>query len=199
MVIKDGNVGIGKNDPSTKLDVEGVVTATAYVGNGIVVAGMIVMWSGSSSNIPAGWAMCNGENGTPDLRDLFIVGAGKKYQPAEKGGLERVKLSELELPKHHHSGSTGSGGDHNHVWNDDFRDWLYIGQGHGGYHDPGTHGAVYWKNKGTWIPFNASGNIGQDTKYASAHEHGFSTSDVGADKHHENRPPYYAMIYIMKI
>lgn len=33
------------------------------------------MWSGSVATIPAGWAFCNGSNGTPDLRDRFIVGA----------------------------------------------------------------------------------------------------------------------------
>ncbi len=38
-------------------------------------AGVIVMWSGSIASIPIGWALCNGTQGTPDLRDRFIVGA----------------------------------------------------------------------------------------------------------------------------
>ena len=33
------------------------------------------MWSGSIGTIPTGWALCNGSNGTPDLRNKFIIGA----------------------------------------------------------------------------------------------------------------------------
>lgn len=52
----------------------------------IAPAGMIVMWSGSIASIPSGWALCNGANGTPDLRNRFIVGAGDTYNVATSGG-----------------------------------------------------------------------------------------------------------------
>ena len=39
----------------------------------LVPTGIISMWSGSIAKIPAGWALCDGSNGTPDLRDRFIV------------------------------------------------------------------------------------------------------------------------------
>ena len=42
--------------------------------------GVIVMWSGAVSTVPSGWALCNGQNGTPDLRDRFIVGAGSSWR-----------------------------------------------------------------------------------------------------------------------
>jgi hypothetical protein len=42
-----------------------------------VPAGLIAMWHGSISSIPAGWSLCDGSNGTPDLRDRFIVGASQ--------------------------------------------------------------------------------------------------------------------------
>jgi hypothetical protein len=38
--------------------------------------GGIIMWSGTAELVPAGWAICDGENGTPDLRDRFVVGVG---------------------------------------------------------------------------------------------------------------------------
>ncbi len=38
-------------------------------------SGVIVLWSGTVATIPAGWALCNGTLGTPDLRDRFVVGA----------------------------------------------------------------------------------------------------------------------------
>lgn len=49
-------------------------------------SGVITMWSGSIASIPGGWFLCNGSNGTPDLRDRFIVGAGTTYAVAATGG-----------------------------------------------------------------------------------------------------------------
>ena len=46
----------------------------------------IVAWYDSIANIPAGWQLCDGTNGTPDLRDRFIVGAGDTYDPDDTGG-----------------------------------------------------------------------------------------------------------------
>jgi hypothetical protein len=49
-------------------------------------AGVIVLWSGSIGSIPAGWVLCNGNNGTPDLRNRFVVGAGSTYSVDASGG-----------------------------------------------------------------------------------------------------------------
>jgi len=43
--------------------------------------GFIMLWHGAVVNIPAGWALCDGNNGTPDLRDRFVIGAGGTYNP----------------------------------------------------------------------------------------------------------------------
>jgi microcystin-dependent protein len=48
--------------------------------------GMILIWSGSLGSVPAGWALCDGSNSTPDLRDRFIVGAGSTYAVGATGG-----------------------------------------------------------------------------------------------------------------
>jgi len=48
--------------------------------------GIIVLWYGSIVNIPAGWILCNGAGGSPDLRDKFIVGAGSTYAVDATGG-----------------------------------------------------------------------------------------------------------------
>lgn len=58
------------------VSVTGIVTATSFSGNGTIPVGGIIMWSGTIANIPTGWALCNGSNGTPDLRNRFIAGAG---------------------------------------------------------------------------------------------------------------------------
>lgn len=49
-------------------------------------AGIITLWYGALGAIPAGWLLCNGANGTPDLRDRFVVGAGSTYAVDATGG-----------------------------------------------------------------------------------------------------------------
>ena len=51
-----------------------------------VPSGGIIAWSGSIGSIPSGYVLCNGSNGTPDLRDKFIVGAGTSYSVGNTGG-----------------------------------------------------------------------------------------------------------------
>lgn len=46
------------------------------------------MWSGSIASIPAGWVLCDGTLGTPDLRDRFIIGAGGSRSVNNTGGAE---------------------------------------------------------------------------------------------------------------
>lgn len=47
---------------------------------------MIVIWSGEIVNIPHGWGLCDGTQGTPDLRDQFIMGAHSGVVPGSTGG-----------------------------------------------------------------------------------------------------------------
>lgn len=63
---------------------------------------MIVMWSGDIGSIPQGWTLCDGANGTPDLRDKFIIGAGSTYNPGDVGGAVN-HTHEFTLPDHSHS------------------------------------------------------------------------------------------------
>lgn len=53
---------------------------------GSLPAGLIVMWAGLLANIPTGWALCDGQNGTPDLRDKFIKGWADGVDPGGTGG-----------------------------------------------------------------------------------------------------------------
>lgn len=94
----------------------------AHLVNKPVVCGMIVMWSGSASTVPEGWALCNGKNGTPDLQDRFIVGAGREYGAGTTGGCASLSgttgqttLTIDQIPSHTHkvgcylSGTFGEG------------------------------------------------------------------------------------------
>jgi len=51
-----------------------------------IPSGSIIMWSGSIGSIPVGYYLCNGSNGTPDLRDRFVIGAGNSYAVGNTGG-----------------------------------------------------------------------------------------------------------------
>jgi hypothetical protein len=73
------NVVIGTYD-----NLYGIVNAAPAANP--VPAGAIIMWSGSIGSIPAGYYICDGNNGTPDLRDRFVVGAGNTYAVGNTGG-----------------------------------------------------------------------------------------------------------------
>jgi len=73
---------------------------------------MIVIWSGAIVDIPTGFVICDGNNGTPDLRDKFVVGAGTTYNPGDNGGNEDHSHT-LNCDQHRHAlpepGTVGSG------------------------------------------------------------------------------------------
>ena len=52
----------------------------------MLLSGIIAIWSGSLVSIPPGWVICDGNNGTPDLRNRFVVGAGDTYAVDANGG-----------------------------------------------------------------------------------------------------------------
>lgn len=135
-----------------------------------VPSGAILMWSGSANAIPEGWALCNGENGTPDLRGRFIVGAGlwssdytagdgvdRGYSVGDRGGENVHTLTVAEMPSHKHE-LTGYRMRESSTDSDD--DEL----------------EVYARDAGG----------APQTSYA------------GGNASHENRPPYFALCFIMK-
>lgn len=69
--------------------------------------GIIAIWSGAVVAIPFGWQLCNGSNGTPDLRDRFIVGAGGTSAPGATGGAAN-HLHGANLGTHSHDLPTGA-------------------------------------------------------------------------------------------
>ncbi len=98
----------GGGDGLLELNGDPVVTQSAIAGLSGVPSGVIVMWSGATTDIPAGWVLCNGDNGTPDLRDRFVVGAGNTYSVGAKGGEATHTLTVAEMPRHTHGVPTNS-------------------------------------------------------------------------------------------
>jgi hypothetical protein len=69
------------------------------------LSGMIIMYNGIASNIPDGWAICDGTNGTPDLRGKFIKADYENV--GASGGSSSITLTTKQLPKHYHTYSVG--------------------------------------------------------------------------------------------
>lgn len=142
---------------------------TEYVAT--VPTGGIILWSGAVSAIPSNWALCNGENGTPDLRNRFVVGAGSTYSVAATGG-----STDAIVVSHNHS-ITDSGHAHN-VSSNAVR--ISIND---------VSSGVLWGGEG------GSGNKG----YAEVSQTGISVNTTGSAGTNANLPPYYALAYIMRI
>ena len=61
------------------------VTVPQALRDEIVPRGVIIPWWGDGRRPPAGWVICDGRNGTPDLRERFIRGAGEGVTAHERG------------------------------------------------------------------------------------------------------------------
>ena len=176
-----------------KLD--GLTATTSQLNSlaagGTIPSGGIIMWSGAVSAIPTGWVLCNGSNSTPDLRNRFVVGAGSTYAVNATGGTDSVSLSTANLPAHNHSfsgsGTTSTIGNHTH----------------GSVALPHPSDAGRDGDSGSNSVGLLEGNtLGGTTGAAGSHNHTVSisgtTGNQGSGSSHENRPPYYALAYIMK-
>ena len=163
--------------------VTGVVTVSHEQINRVadltqyVQPGMVVMWPYSVGTIPAGWRVCNGVGEVtggrlvPNLLDRFLVGAGDSYAVGAVGG-----SANSVVVAHNHTGSTNAAGSHAHSVN--------VG--------------VATTNNST------SGNGGDNMRAGSTgpageHAHSFTTTTVGSSGVGANLPPYYAILYIIKV
>jgi len=94
----------------------GIIGVQATSG-ATIPAGLISMWSGSIGSIPSGWYLCDGSNGTPNLTDRFIIGAGSSYAVNGVGGVSSVTLTTNNMPAHTHTAtSTVTDPGHSHQY-----------------------------------------------------------------------------------
>lgn len=155
----------------------------------LIHRGFIIDYSGRLDQIPIGWALCDGGNGTPDLRGRFVVsydGRDGDYNAIGKtGGEKHVTLNVEQMPRHKHGGYTSTDGNHNH----------YGLTFEGSNRDNGDPGRLMETG-----PTESNGMQHQSNAYtgfAGNHNHSFETNDVGGNQAHENRPPYYVLAKIM--
>jgi len=134
--------------------------------------GMIILWSGLTSTIPTGWALCNGADGTPNLTDRFVIGAGNTYGVNQTGGYK-----DAQLLSHTHTGSTNTTGAHTHTTTAAVASSQRIGPGN---------------------PTGLATTGASSTGSAGNHKHTFTTDSSGVTGTNRNLPPYYALAYIIR-
>lgn len=152
--------------------------------NAVVPSGGIIMWSGSIATIPEGWLLCDGTNGTPNLLDRFVVGAGLTYNVGTTGG-----SADSIVPSHTHtaaSASTSTVSDPGHIHG--LNGQSYTGYGNAGIVDGG----------GAGNPFGPQNMNAAVTGIAVAVATTTIVTAAGVSPTGGNLPPYYALAYIMK-
>ena len=147
----------------------------------VIPVGVITMWSGPISSIPRGWALCDGTKGTPDLRNRFVVGVGSDYSVGENGGEKEITLTKENMPAHSHDLEgipTITGWDV-------------------------TNGTACQADKNKCGGSLQSVAVGDNPPWDGKHNNFYIKKAGGNEKgvvqSFENRPPYFALAYIMKV
>ena len=190
--IKDSNVTTGKiADDAVTTDklansINTSITAASFT------TGMIMMFTGSSA--PSGWAFCDGNNGTPDLRDKFIVGAGTSYSTGDTGGHNEIQLTTHQMPQHTHTLNINTSTTHLNGSVSAISETFEVS---------GSASGVFSKQSasGSRTPITSDTSGAGQFSFDGTHYHFISgnTGANGSTGAHENRPPYYALSYIMKL
>lgn len=139
-----------------------------------VPSGCIMLWSGATGSIPSGWYLCNGQNGTPDLRNKFLVGAGDTYSVAQTGG----SADAIVVSHTHTATSVVTDPGHNHT-----------------YDKPSSFSPQSGSATQCLTPIYATTNTSTATTGITVATTNASTGTSGTNA---NLPPYYALAYIMK-
>ncbi len=171
--VSPGNLTVGGNTTLGNVSApNGTITANKFVGNGTIPIGGIIMWSGHKNTIPTGWFLCDGNNGTPNLTDRFIIGAGGTYNYKNMGGSKQITLGLNHIP------------DHQHDYTD--KRMQPYNAGHKMYHSFNSSQTV-WESRHS-DPFN----FPKDNKTTAGVKNRGATTPVPL------LPPYFALCFIMR-
>jgi hypothetical protein len=158
--------------------------SSSISGYGTIPVGGIIMWSGDS--VPDGWALCDGNNGTPDLRGRFVMGAKKTsygyLDVGEKGGKDYIYLTAGQLPAHRHL-----------YFGDDQLEGR-CGSSKDDLSDVNT----------TTVVYNQPGGYDADSKKSGSGKNYYTSANLpgnkedGIGKGIDILPPYYKLAFIMR-
>jgi hypothetical protein len=210
-VLKADTTYVNTQDAALQSQINTGASQIADLYTKLFPQGGIIMWSGPVASIPSGWLLCNGANGTPNLQDRFILGAGgTAYNPGEVGGSTSVTTTLNGA--HDHSATLVASGAHNHniTVNNHALTLDQI--------PPHSH-TIRTGGNGTGNPVTTSGSanayntsvVGGNGTAANPHSHGASSDTQGSHSHTatiltngdhthtvSTMPPFYALCFIMR-
>jgi hypothetical protein len=184
-------------DATTGHDHSGAANHGPYIG--LAPIGVIILWSGAVASIPTNWQICNGTNGTPDLRNRFVIGAGSTYAVNAVGGSASKDLSHVHASTgitlanestHTHSGvglSSNLTGAHSHAVSTSAGAQVLYGASSTGTNSTTSSG-------------DHSHSVSGDTAAGSAHTHTLSGNTASSGSATQDiMPPYLALAYIQRL
>lgn len=159
-------------------NIAGIITSVPATSPA-VPSGCILIWSGSTGSIPSGFLLCDGTNGTPDLRNSFIIGAGNSYTVGQTGGTSSITLTQGNLPNVNFAATS-----------------VVTDPGH--YHNSYGNGAPNGGGAGSAL--TVSGGSGPEPTQSAVTGITVATTVAsgGSGTAIPILPPYYALAYIMK-
>jgi len=200
----DGSTNVGSVELTVSQTNFATPTSVTTAINNLLPAGSIILWYGNYSTVPTGWAICDGNNGTPNLTNKFVVGAAKDINNVPVTDIEGTNkttggTAHTVLPVHSHS-ITDKTHTHN-AQKQNTGDWqgtpeavaiskdnfdYYAGdRSPDGNIDGSRYVTGYDRNT---VPINLSQSSTGIT----------GTNSTGADPNFTNIPPYYTLYYIMR-
>ena len=183
-------------------NIAGILT-TIPSSSPTVPSGCILIWSGTVGSIPSGFVICDGSNGTPDLRNSFVIGAGNSYTVGQTGGSKDAIIvshnhtatssTSITDPGHTHAASvTDPGHLHGPLSPATFFYTSNAGSAYGS-GTSGFGGSFTTANAVTGISVSNAANTTGISASTST-----TTQTTGQSGTNANLPPYYALAFIMK-
>lgn len=172
------------------------IVANLPAGASLALSGMVLFWSGSSDAVPAGWQVCDGTNGTPDLRDTFVfsLSVDSSYPSSNSnpdwdtssttlslGSTDNFTLTTSQLPAHSHEMLAVS------------TPAISFTSGSAVFPVQSSTSGSYYTNNAASTP------LIQSTGSGDAFAHGLSAASAASAHTHTYTPPYVGLLAIMKL
>ena len=162
------------------------VSMTGGGAGGSMPSGSIIMYSGAwnfdanglGTGALAGWALCNGNNGTPNLTDRFVTSASASTELGLTAGANSYSLTLSQMPSHNHTFTTGAAGTHDHG----------VSASYSGQFGLQCGGCIVDQRAVSLV-----------TTSAGSHTHAGTTDNNGTGAAIENRPAFLRLAFIMKL
>ena len=184
--------------------------AAASVTNALVPIKGIIMFSGTAAEVPANWSLCDGSNGTPDLRNKFVI-SSQLYDTGQSRwetnitgtGTATGGSKDSHLPSHTH-GLNSSGNatltdpGHNHdITDPGHNHGVTAARDIGGSTDDGSPPDERSNEQNFSTSTETTGiTIDNNTTGITL---GGSTESQGSSNLNQNLPPYFALAFIMRV